>query len=296
MSKIKLTCNWCDDNTLYKRFISCYPSEYNQISGVEFTNSSNYDWLVIINHPQYAISFPKERTIGIIMEPSWSVHFQKKIILEQYCSYIISHVKEPKNTQYIFYPGLLPFHFNDYTEKNLDYYINKNFLKTKKCSMIVSYYNSNLHPNCIYEQRTNFAKQILNSDLDIDIYGNGWENSGILDKRIKGSLYNKIDGLFPYDFSIAIENCVEENYFTEKLTDCLLTNTTPIYYGCSNIKNFIPDLYQLSTLNNLDELKQILKNPPLKFDKKKLAIKYNLYAAIASFLKKKNTMNNFTYK
>lgn len=41
-----------------------------------------------------------------------------------------------------------------------------------------------------------------------------------------------------YQFSICIENNSREGYFTEKITDCILCKTIPIYYGCSNIGNF----------------------------------------------------------
>ena len=41
-----------------------------------------------------------------------------------------------------------------------------------------------------------------------------------------------------YQFSIVIENSREVNYFSEKLLDCLLTYTVPIYFGCPNISDF----------------------------------------------------------
>jgi hypothetical protein len=55
------------------------------------------------------------------------------------------------------------------------------------------------------------------------------------------------DGLLPNDdkihlfnsmFSVTIESCYEKNYFTEKLIDCLLTKTVPVYWGCPNIGDF----------------------------------------------------------
>ena len=39
-------------------------------------------------------------------------------------------------------------------------------------------------------------------------------------------------------FSIIIENTSHNNYFTEKLTDCMLMKTIPIYWGCSNIGHY----------------------------------------------------------
>ena len=41
-----------------------------------------------------------------------------------------------------------------------------------------------------------------------------------------------------YQYSVVIENTRQNNYFTEKLMDCLLTKTIPIYYGCPNISNW----------------------------------------------------------
>ena len=39
-------------------------------------------------------------------------------------------------------------------------------------------------------------------------------------------------------YSIVIENSRQDNYFSEKLMDCLLTRTIPIYYGCPNIHEY----------------------------------------------------------
>lgn len=41
-----------------------------------------------------------------------------------------------------------------------------------------------------------------------------------------------------FQFSLVIENSRQTNYFTEKLVDCLITKTIPIYYGCPNISEF----------------------------------------------------------
>ncbi len=39
-------------------------------------------------------------------------------------------------------------------------------------------------------------------------------------------------------YSIVIENSKENNYFTEKLIDCFITKTIPIYWGCPNIGTY----------------------------------------------------------
>ncbi len=41
-----------------------------------------------------------------------------------------------------------------------------------------------------------------------------------------------------FQFHLAIENSRQDNYFTEKLVDCLVSKTIPIYYGCPNIGSY----------------------------------------------------------
>jgi hypothetical protein len=60
---------------------------------------------------------------------------------------------------------------------------------------------------------------------------------------VKNDFSNKIindvkEPLFESQFHICIENSRQNNFFTEKLIDCLITETVPIYWGCDNIKNF----------------------------------------------------------
>jgi hypothetical protein len=56
-----------------------------------------------------------------------------------------------------------------------------------------------------------------------------WFGKGRGDMELK----DKEDGLCDYMFSVAIENM--DNWFTEKLLDCFLTGTIPIFYGTPNI-------------------------------------------------------------
>jgi len=39
-------------------------------------------------------------------------------------------------------------------------------------------------------------------------------------------------------YSIAIENSKHNNYFTEKIIDCFMSKTIPLYWGCPNIDKF----------------------------------------------------------
>lgn len=59
----------------------------------------------------------------------------------------------------------------------------------------------------------------------------------ITDKNPK--IYDSKIPLFEtFQFSIVIECSQQHNYFTEKLIDCLLTKTIPVYWGCPNIGEY----------------------------------------------------------
>ena len=66
---------------------------------------------------------------------------------------------------------------------------------------------------------------------EIDVFGRGRVNS--LDA-------GKLLGLSPYRFSIAIENVLSNDYFTEKILDCWLAGTVPVYFGALNLENYFP--------------------------------------------------------
>jgi hypothetical protein len=66
-----------------------------------------------------------------------------------------------------------------------------------------------------------------------------------------------LDALKDYKYSIAIENSIQETYFTEKLMDCFLSGTIPIYRGSKNIGNIF-NTNGFHTFTTSDELEHIL--------------------------------------
>jgi hypothetical protein len=91
------------------------------------------------------------------------------------------------------------------------------------------------------------------------VIANRFQSSGV-DYYGHGSarpLVNKEDGLQDYQFSIIIENSNQLNYFTEKIVDCLVVGTIPIYWGCPNISEFF-NIDGFICFNSVDELDDIL--------------------------------------
>lgn len=84
-------------------------------------------------------------------------------------------------------------------------------------------------------------------DFYISSHG-GVDNT--FDNKILGDSKNP---LFESQFHICIENSRQKNFFTEKLIDCLVTKTIPIYWGCENIDNFF-DVRGFYIAKNFDEI------------------------------------------
>ena len=93
----------------------------------------------------------------------------------------------------------------------------------------------------------------------------------------------KETGLRDYMFSIAIENCQNGCYFTEKILDCFTSRTVPIYWGTSQISDYF-DIDGIITFNTLEELQSIIDNlSEEKYNKMKKAIEYNYVAATDNY-------------
>lgn len=86
----------------------------------------------------------------------------------------------------------------------------------------------------------------LNQRKDIDFFGRGVKN-----------IEYKTMALNKYRFSIVMENYRSDYYFSEKLIDCFLTETVPIYWGCPGIGDLFEQQGILS-FSSLDELVRIL--------------------------------------
>jgi hypothetical protein len=76
--------------------------------------------------------------------------------------------------------------------------------------------------------RMRFLDTIKNQ-IPFDLYGRGFS-----------VLADKWDGIAPYRYSIAFENFSGVHYWSEKISDCFLAWTMPIYFGCPRITDFFP--------------------------------------------------------
>ena len=79
--------------------------------------------------------------------------------------------------------------------------------------------------------RNNFIKVAAERISELEVFGHG--------RALE--LNDKWEGLSPYRYSIAIENSSKPDYWSEKIADCFLSYTVPIYFGATNIGDYFPE-------------------------------------------------------
>jgi hypothetical protein len=128
-------------------------------------------------------------------------------------------------------------------------------LKNFKISTLVGFKNWTPGHNLRQEL---YNKQKELSDFPLTIYRS---NHGMQLQDISNNLLlpndNKLNLFIEFQFSVVIENSQQANYFTEKLVDCLITKTIPVYWGCPNIPEYF-DTTGWIIFSDLNDLKHKL--------------------------------------
>lgn len=262
--KIKFFSDNSKTENLLKRFMDNY-HVYDE--SLQFTTNEDYNYAVVFNRTYQKIN-DSAKVITIIQEPSWSsVHINNQFLTNS--DYLVIHDREIFENLYQIELGKKVFEapsymfFHDHVDKSF-FKIAEQVPKTKKLSMIVSSLAIDIGN---YGKRLRLLRRILASDLDIDIYGKGFN---LADERYKGMLEFKHTGLLPYEYSIAVENSQERNYITEKFVDCALCNTIPIYSGAPNVSEVYNEKYfrtiNLDSPTIIDDIREIIKTPAPKQD------------------------------
>lgn len=149
-----------------------------------------------------------------------------KAFLEQFSRVFTVDPRLSGNNIKYYHLGL-PWFIN----KNFDELYDQNNIPKPKLLSIISSNLSYISYSRNYKIRFDFINALKTHFGDsIDIFGRGFNE--IPDKGI---------GLYPYKFTIALENIPLPYNITEKLYDCFLTHTYPFYYDCNNIYRFVDE-------------------------------------------------------
>jgi len=109
------------------------------------------------------------------------------------------------------------------------------------------------HPRELYsERRTSIRHFEQTRPADFDLYGPAWDQAPGVVQRLRGhmsvhhpsyhgTVTHKWEVYPHYRFALCYENIRDEpGYITEKIFDCMRADCVPIYWGASNIIDYIP--------------------------------------------------------
>jgi hypothetical protein len=232
-----------------------YSSDFQESKYIEWNRNfdDNSDDMCFITDDYLSLDLKKDNYVAWLMEPrgtNYSIYSYIKNNHEKF-KYVLTYDKESLeiDKKFIFYP-----HGGCWIRPGEE----KVYEKTKLVSMISSTKNFGAEGHSF---RHTIREEIKNK---FDSFGRGHND-----------IQFKIDGLKDYMFSITVENSKFDYYFSEKLIDCFMTGTIPIYWGCPSIGDFF-DINGIITFNTIEDLKEILDNlSPEKYKSKLESVKTN---------------------
>lgn len=180
------------------------------------------DYLVILDYPKddFSIRVNKNNIIHLCLEPpnemsKYRQYSNKKVKLN------FNQLDIKKNN--ILSHGALPWHI----DKDFDFLNNLKVEDLSKENKIV-WITSNQRATKGHKVRMDFLNKIKTLPF-VELYGRGINP---IDDKWNVLHYSK--------YAIAYENFQNDYYWTEKIVDCYLSFTMPIYFGCNSIENFFP--------------------------------------------------------
>ena len=163
------------------------------------------------------------------------------------------------------------------------------FEEKKLCTLISSNLKSSVE-NELYSERERAIRYFEEvSEEGFEFYGRRWDPSQF--KSYKGEVEDKFGTMKNYRFAICYENTRgTPGYVTEKIFDCFGASVVPIYWGASNVEEFIPKecFIDRRDFDSMEELHLFLRRMP--------KATYEKYIAhIRAFLQS-DAANKFTYQ
>ena len=129
--------------------------------------------------------------------------------------------------------------------------------------------------------------EALRRRVPFDLFGRGFH-----------PIADKWDGIAPYRYSIAFENSMAPWYFSEKVMDCFVAQTMPIYFGTPRLGDFFPagSFIQLDAndpavfdriLDIIASDRWVAAQAPLREARRLVLRRYNVFARLARMMRQR---------
>jgi len=302
MIKIKFLSNSTEPKS-FANWRRQLPDQSPIIGNCEFifdNHARDYDWLAVYDRfPSVSgerfslwseeLACPPENTIFITVEPS-SIKYYEPVFLNQFGHVLTGHEKWS-----IDHPGVIRsqpalrwfYGCGDSKTKTLDQMLaEKPIPKSHQISTVCS---TKQQKHTLHQKRYNFTQKLKTSIPELDVFGRGVR-----------PMQDKADAIDPYRYHIAIENHRCDHHWTEKVADVFLGWGLPIYYGCTNLKDYFPEeSFVEIDINDLDGSLHIIRNliqgdeyekrlPAISRARDLVLNRYNLFSVLANIAEGKD--------
>ncbi len=219
------------------------PNQSFQWDGITFTEEdvSECDFLVILDYPKtdVEVRVNPNNILHICLEPANEISKYRQYANKQ-VSVIYNQIKQ--EGKFVKSHPVLPWHL----DKDYDYFKQLQVEDLKKEDKIV-WVTSNQRSSIQHNKRMDFLDSIANLPF-MNIYGRGIQE-----------IESKWEVMKTAKYAIAYENFKNPYNWTEKISDCFLSYTIPLYYGCDRIESYFPKEAIIQIDPKDKHIKQFLK-------------------------------------
>jgi len=273
--RIRIFSSFCDSadckETFERLCQTDLMSNYGPDNDIYITNDDDYTHAIILNTAIPELKIPKENVAGLAFEPP--VFLAQHITFQKFVEYSMSNISKYLIGSNAGLPANFIEHYSYMWHITPPRTLPE---KNRLISIMVS--DKRYAPGHIF--RHSLVKEILRSNLNIDIYGRGCRYYNP-DSRLKYE-FQENEPYENYYFHICIENFQTPCYTSEKYTNCVLWGTTPIYWGATNIDAVFPEItikLQGDVIKDMNLIRDIVYNPNKYrklFDQNEIRPKINL--------------------
>ncbi|MBQ0908398.1 hypothetical protein KBJ98_06760 [Flavobacterium sp. F-328] len=180
------------------------------------------DYLIILEYPKddFSIKVNKNNILHVCLEPPNEVSKYRQYANKN-VKLIFNQLDIKKNN--ILSHGALPWHI----DKDFDF-LNRLKVESLTKENTIVWITSNQRSSKGHTMRMDFLENIKPLSF-VRLYGRGI-----------CPVADKWDVLSTSKYAIAYENFESDYYWTEKIVDCFLSYTMPLYFGCNAIEDFFP--------------------------------------------------------
>lgn len=261
MKRIKIFSSYCTD----EQILDNITRGWNIINGVykdlEFVTDDSYEYAIVFNYAFPGKDLPKKNVIGFSHEPREILKPSPEFCqfaLKKIGAYYIDDVSGLPNNFKLGNTFVCP---HEYEKSENEIYSHEN---------IMSFQTSTKTMTSGHLYRRKLVDEILKTDMNIHIYSQGLSKI-IEDPRVIKDFDYDNWGVYvsmtyeKYKYQIVIENVRNYVWRTEKLSNCIVKETIPLYYGCVNARKKFGDfLFELTGDINKDMeiIKHVYTNKP----------------------------------